>query len=124
MQVRLLMDAIINLEEATAWLRGTSASASWAERRDLARSVVESLAVGPASNGGLALLKELASDAKWEVRREVAEGLLYVSDSDFFHLAGQLANDTNNFVRRAAERAMDRRRQIAKQAGVARRTVD
>ncbi|RMF77136.1 MAG: sensor histidine kinase, partial [Planctomycetota bacterium] len=118
------MQSVINFEEATAWLRGTSATSSWSDRRDLARSVVESLALGQANGGALALLCELADDAKWEVRREVAEGLLYLSDSDFFHVAGKLAGDTNSFVRQAAERAMDRRRQIAKEAGAARRTVD
>ncbi len=48
------MDTIINFEETTAWRRGTSSLASWTEGRDLARSVVESLAAGPASHGGLA----------------------------------------------------------------------
>jgi hypothetical protein len=98
---------------------------TWSERRDLARSVVEAMGAGQASGGGPSLLRELACDAKWEVRREVAEGLLYVVDSsDFFHLAGLLANDANHFVRRAAERAMDRRRQIAKHAYTAKRSAD
>ncbi len=70
------------------------------------------------------LLELLAADPKWEVRREIAEALIVVPDLEYPALASRLTNDTNSFVRRAAIRAVDRRKKTAKKADHARKAAD
>lgn len=96
----------------------------WLERRRLARDVGEALAAGLLSDTALALAHSLAHDPKWEVRGTVAESLTAVPESDFEPLAAHLAADSNTFVRRAAERAVDLRRQQQRAWGRTRRTAD
>ncbi len=99
-------------------------SASWPERRELARSVVEALASGTAGNDGLALLKQLAWDEKWEVRYEVAHALKMLPREDFEDVAAALVQDSNSFVRRAAQSACNARRKSERQVARAFRAAD
>ena len=82
----------------------------WAGRRDVARLVASALANENRSEPVLQLVYLLARDAKWEVRTDVADLLLLLPEEHFTRVAAILSNDTNSFVRRAAERALDRRR--------------
>uniref|UniRef100_A0A7C4QPM8 histidine kinase n=1 Tax=Schlesneria paludicola TaxID=360056 RepID=A0A7C4QPM8_9PLAN len=58
----------------------------------------------------LAVLDALAGDAKWEVRRQVAELLAQAPEEAFRRLGARLTEDQNSYVRKAAERSLDRRR--------------
>jgi signal transduction histidine kinase len=58
----------------------------------------------------------LASDDKWEVRLEVAQHLLDLPDADAARVAEQLVEDDNAYVRKAAQRAVDRRRRCSRAA--------
>jgi len=57
----------------------------------------------------LAVISLLSTDSKWQVRRRVAATLVWLPDSLFGELAARLIQDTHAYVRRDAERAIDRR---------------
>ena len=81
------------------------------ERREWLRDLGERLrAGGEFAAAALAVLRQLAGDARWEVRQDVAELLVYVAEPSFSALAGQLQADANAYVQRAADRAVARRR--------------
>jgi len=82
----------------------------WPERRALAQSLAGHLLEHPPDETVLALLFELAVDAKWEVRKDVADCLAHLPDGVFPRLAARLCGDSNAFVRQEAEKAIDRRR--------------
>lgn len=71
---------------------------------------------GSPSDEMIAVLELLACDPKWEVRREVAEILSQLPEALFSPLASTLTQDQNHYVRKAAERALDRRRRGEKNA--------
>ncbi len=71
---------------------------------------------GSPSDEMIAVLELLARDPKWEVRREVAEILSQLPEALFSQLASTLMQDQNHYVRKAAERALDRRRRGEKNA--------
>lgn len=56
-----------------------------------------------------AALGLLAEDAKWEVRKAVADVLHLVPESHFNELAAQLCADSHHFVRQSAQKALERR---------------
>ncbi|MBP85192.1 MAG: hypothetical protein CMJ64_00485 [Planctomycetaceae bacterium] len=91
-------------------LQANPEAIEWRERRELARSLSDLLRDGKQTDDDLHLVAVLADDPKWEVRREISELLTLLPDDDFTHAAAKLSEDTNNFVRKAAERALDRRR--------------
>ena len=70
-------------------------------------------AVSGPSEDALLLLRLMADDSKWEVRKEVPDCLKIVPDDEFLGLAALLADDSNAFVRQAAERTLDRHRRGA-----------
>ena len=82
----------------------------WVARRGVVRRLASSLADGDHTESVLQLAYLLAIDPKWEVRTDVAELLLLLPEEHFARLAAILSDDTNSFVRRAVERALDRRR--------------
>jgi signal transduction histidine kinase len=99
------------------------AEMSWTQRRDFVRQVATSIERHGASEQSLCLLSSLAEDTKWEVRKEVADALLLVPEDHFPRLTAKLVEDSNLFVRTAAERALDRRRRgvevsVRKQKGL------
>lgn len=59
-----------------------------------------------------AVLGLLAEDAKWEVRKAVADVLHLVPESHFNELAAQLCGDSHHFVRQSAQKALDRRSKV------------
>lgn len=91
-------------------LRQSIDAMPWPARRGVVRRVASALADGSASETILQLVYLLAGDKKWEVRTDVAELLLFLPGEHFTRVAALLSEDTNSFVRRAAERALDRRR--------------
>ncbi|MEZ6053563.1 MAG: ATP-binding protein [Planctomycetaceae bacterium] len=65
---------------------------------------------GAPSDDLVSVLELLARDPKWEVRRHVAEVLPQLPEEVFRQLASVLTQDQNHYVRKSAERALDRRR--------------
>ena len=82
----------------------------WATRRAVTRRLATALAEGSHAESTLELAYFLAGDAKWEVRSEVADLLVLLPETHFARVAAQLSDDTNLFVRRKAQHALDRRR--------------
>ena len=72
----------------------------------------------------MALLLVLAEDPKWEVRKDVADCLMLVPDDEFPRLAAKLSRDSNSFVQKATERALDRRRRGQQTAQKKNRNLD
>ncbi len=97
---------------------------TWPERQALAKSVCTSLSSDGTDEVLQELLSRLADDPKWEIRKVVADGLLHVPDDDFPRLAAKLSADSNSFVRKAADRALDRRRRGQRTAERRRRGLD
>ena len=102
------------LERVLAQLQAAD-SPPWSERAELASRLGDSLrsikapdALGTASR----LLRRLAEDEKWEVRKAAAESLMHLRTDEFDVLISRLANDSNAWVRKAAERTLARRRRI------------
>lgn len=114
----------IRLVNALGELRLDPESLPWPERRALAHALAKAMEAEGVSETHLALLHVLAEDGKWEVRKEVADALLLVSEDDFPQLAAKLSGDPNTFVRRAAERALDRRRRGRREVERRRRGLD
>jgi signal transduction histidine kinase len=82
----------------------------WPLRRALVKAVAEELERSGPRDVLTSLLQLLADDPKWEVRKDVADSLLLISEDDFPKLAARLGQDDNAYVRQAAQRALDRRR--------------
>ena len=113
-----------DLAAAAAQLRQDREALDWPQRRSLVKSAAELLSqVGP-TEAVSSLLLLLAEDPKWEVRQDVAECLMLVSDDDFPRLAAKLSTDSNSFVLKATNRAMDRRRRGRESAQRKRRGLD
>lgn len=113
-----------NLANAIARLQRNREALSWPERRELVKAAAEQLShVGP-TDTTLSLLLVLADDPKWEVRKDVADCLMLVPEDNFPRLAAMLSQDANSFVRKATERAMDRRRRGEETAQRKRRGLD
>jgi signal transduction histidine kinase len=110
--------------EALSQLQGGPSAVPWPDRRDLGRAVAEALATGTATDAALALAHVLAADPKWEVRLAVADTLSSLPDDDFGQLTDRLAKDSNTYVRRSAERALERRREQHRANGRTRRSAD
>lgn len=113
-----------SLAASLAKLKANSDAMPWRDRRALAQSLADPLANGEPSDSVLSLLELLSDDPKWEVRGDVAELLLLVPDDRFAQLAAKLSEDPNSFVRKAAERALDRRRKGERDARRRRRGID
>jgi signal transduction histidine kinase len=105
-------------------LRAAPEAIPLAERRDLTRQLAEALGDGNRSEAAIRLVDTLAADPKWEVRTDVADLLVSLPDDHFARVAAGLCADTNSFVRKAAERALDRRRRGQKAASRVRREFD
>lgn len=64
----------------------------------------------------LTVIELLADDPKWQVRRRVAATLAWLPEPVFSRLTAAFSGDTNAYVRRDADRALDRRRRGEKNA--------
>ena len=83
----------------------------WTERVRLVHSLLSGASkVRPMTGASCELLHLLASDPKWEVRKEVANFLHFLNESDLTRFASKLCSDDNAFVKGAAEHALTRRR--------------
>lgn len=58
----------------------------------------------------LAVVELLASDPKWQVRRRAAATLVWLPEPSFSRLTAGFSSDENAYVRRDADRALDKRR--------------
>lgn len=89
----------------------------WIERRAVAGSLGEVLPQADQHDVGLRLFRLFADDPKWEVRKEIACLLPLLSDDEFAPLAAKLTEDSNGYVRKAAERSFNRRRRGVQEGG-------
>ncbi len=105
-----------DLAAMLAGLRAGDLEMPWPERRRLVARLATALVDGGGSQTVLDLVHLLAEDPKWEVRSGVAELLSLVPEHDFVRLAARLSEDPNEFVRKAAHRALDRRRKGEQQS--------
>jgi len=113
-----------DIDAALRLLQANADAVGWPQRRALVQAVADQLArVGP-TESAVSLLLILADDPKWEVRKDVADCLHLLPDDRFPQLATRLADDSNAFVRQAAERALDRRRRGERTAKQKRRGLD
>lgn len=99
------------IQEMVNRLAADRESVPWSERASMVRRLLGKTGrVRPLAAPATVLLGMLAEDPKWEVRKEVADQIHRLGDSDFAGIAAVLSRDDNAFVKSAAERAMDRRR--------------
>lgn len=71
---------------------------------------------GPPAPELLSVVELLADDPKWQVRRRAAATLVWLPDPAFSRLTAVFSRDSHAFVRRDADRALDRRRRGEKNA--------
>jgi len=116
-------DLTVFANDALARLRGNSEGLPWAERRDIAAMLGRLLPMASPSEPALALAFLLAGDIKPEVRKEIAEAMVHLPDETFTKLAVLLGEDSNAFVKKAAERAIARRRRSAREQQQTRRKL-
>lgn len=79
---------------------------------------------GNVTSADLSNIETLADDSDSGVRQDVAELLVFLPDDIFNRLTGQLLNDNNAYVRRAAERSKARRRNAHHESRRAQRGLD
>lgn len=92
-------------------LESDSDSLTWTERESLLP--LNWRPDGELSPDLIAVICLLSADSMWRVRRRVAAALGWLPDDVFNELAARLTLDTHSYVRRDAERALDRRRRGA-----------
>jgi len=94
-------------------LRQSPEALPWNQRH---QALGVALAGGDESEVVRDLVATLADDPKWDVRGDIA-GLLHVlPERAFERIVARLSEDSNGFVRRAAQRALDRRRRVEENA--------
>lgn len=71
---------------------------------------------GPCPPDLISVVELLAGDPKWQVRRRAAAALAWLPEPLFSRLAAVFIGDENAYVRRDADRALDRRRRGEKNA--------
>jgi signal transduction histidine kinase len=98
------------LEQAVASLESDRSAVPWTQRRSLAAAISVSLRRSDLRGIAIRIAHLLSTDPKWEVRKEIALILPSLPDDEFAPLAAKLTEDSNGFVRKAAERSFDRRR--------------
>lgn len=108
-------DTMIDYATILVRLRAGDADMPWPDRRDLVTRLAEELSGDDATQHLIELVEVLAGDPKWEVRRDIADMLLLLPENDFVRLAARLTEDSNAFVRSAAERAIARHRKGQRQ---------
>lgn len=85
-------------------------SMAWRLRREAVLPLMTRIAQEGLDAGREQVLEALVTDAKWEVRKEVAEHLLALGDDHIARFAARLSTDANHYVVSAAKRALDRHR--------------
>ena len=97
--------------DALRQLRAGKEPMPWLKRQELAQMLGRSLQAGEQQESAVSLAYLLAADPKWEVRKEVANCLSALPADVEVRLIAQLSTDTNAFVRKSVERAIELRRQ-------------
>ncbi|MCC6910337.1 MAG: HAMP domain-containing histidine kinase, partial [Phycisphaerales bacterium] len=108
---------------ALSMLRVNPEALAWPDRLDLARSLSDHLRSESPDSRVEPLAEILAGDPKPEVRQAVARLLHLFEDGTLARLAVLLEDDSNAFVRKAAERSLARRLRGQRDAERARRSV-
>ena len=99
------------IESKLAELRADAEAIPWPDRVRLAGEVLGGVVrTRPLPPPAAELLRLLAADRKWEVRKQVADNIHKLSESDFSGFAATLSGDVNAYVKSAVERALARRR--------------
>ena len=124
-----MSDSQITSRFATALdrLRADPEAIPPSEKRELIKSIADVLRSGgdlAKDNTLMFLLSLLAKDKKGEVRQDVAEMLVFLPDEEFVQLTAKLLEDSNRYVRIAAEASMGRRDTTEKEAQRASRGVE
>ena len=112
------------LDAALARLKANQEAMPWPDRRELAASLRQTLTAGEQTHTALALVHLLSDDPQPEVRKEVADLLVYVPEKDLAQLAAKLSGDGSFFVQKAVQRVLDRRRKGAQATQRTRRAVN
>ncbi|MCI0333340.1 MAG: sensor histidine kinase [Planctomycetes bacterium] len=112
------------MAEALSRLESDSGTVPWTDRRSIAASLRDELTKSDKRTTVIRLACALADDPKWEVRKEIASLLPSLPDDEFAPLAAKLTEDSNGFVRKAAQRALDLRRKGSSDAGDRRKGLD
>lgn len=113
-----------SIADTLAALQARRSSLAWAKRQKLAEQLRPELEAARPSEDALALVELLAADPKPEVRQSVA-ALLHLLPADRFEpLSEHLKEDSNAYVRNAAERAVKRRREAKRREGKVRFSTD
>jgi|GEM_PF-4173061 len=89
---------------------------TWREKVQLAGVAEESIRAGNAVSTATDVLALLMRDARWEVRKAVAERLEWIPDGRFAEFAAVLQDDRTSFVANAAKRAIQQRDKSAREA--------
>jgi signal transduction histidine kinase len=113
-----------DLTDALCQLQADRDAIPWPQRRQIVARIAGPLSAGQAGEPFRSLLLLLASDPKWEVRKDIADILSTVPDHDLAALAETLLADSHAYVRRAAKHSIERRRQAAREAQKRKRGVD
>jgi signal transduction histidine kinase len=113
-----------DLAQSLSSLESNRDEIPWGQRRDLAAGLGDALADPNRRELAVRLVQALADDTKWEVRMEIALLLPALPDDDFFPLAANLTQDSNGFVRKSAQRALDLRRKGVREPGGRRKGLD
>ncbi len=88
---------------------------SWRDRAAAVDTMIDELRTKPPPSMVRTIaLRLLAStdDPKWEVRLQIARGIVHLEHPLFEKIAERLEEDTNSFVSKAARSAADRRREL------------
>lgn len=112
------------LFDVLAALRLNREAIPWADRRAVAASLQSDLERTDQREVAIELAKIFSADPKWEVRREIATLMIVMPDDEFLSLAATLTRDSNGYVRKAAERALDLRRRGAREPTSRRKGLD
>lgn len=118
------LDPAAFVAEVSKRLLAGRESLPWPERRDAAAKLGRLLATSAPSESAIALANLLAEDAKPEVRKEIAEALVHLPEDGFVKLASKLSEDSNDYVKTAADRAIARRRRSVQQSKKLKRGID
>jgi signal transduction histidine kinase len=99
----------LSLAELVQRIAGPAPTLAWPDRRELVARAVTLLRTAADGAQAAKALSLLAKDAKWEVRKAVADQLLHLPESLYEQLIPLLANDPNTFVADSVKREMSRR---------------
>ena len=98
------------MSEPTSNFPGDPSELSWSARVGAVREIIKNAKRRKLSHELAQVLHLLAKDPKWEVRKEIADHLHWLDETDFASLAAALSSDDNAYVLNAVEAARAKRR--------------